>query len=195
MQNNENAKKAGIKQAAKELFFRFGFSKTSMDDIARQSSLAKPSLYYYFPNKEAIFDEVVIDEAEQFIIQAEKKLTPGMPADEKVAAFIRNIYFELKEYAVEISKLPEALSEQYPHGRPIIEKINAIIRKRLRPWLAEGNEQGIFALEDENATVQALAFLTCFLNLDWMQRVPEETRDQVVETVIQIVLYGIKRRK
>ncbi|OPX34946.1 hypothetical protein B1H10_02420, partial [candidate division KSB1 bacterium 4484_188] len=27
---------------SKELFFRFGFHKTSMDDIARQSGMAKP---------------------------------------------------------------------------------------------------------------------------------------------------------
>jgi len=50
-------KKQKITEAAKELFFRFGFSKTSMDDIAVQSGMAKPTLYYYYDNKEAIFKQ------------------------------------------------------------------------------------------------------------------------------------------
>lgn len=44
---------------AKKLFGRFGFHKTSMDEIARIARKAKGSLYYHFSSKEDLFKEVV----------------------------------------------------------------------------------------------------------------------------------------
>lgn len=36
-------------------FLRFGYGKTSLDDIAREAGLSRPLLYRKYPNKEAIF--------------------------------------------------------------------------------------------------------------------------------------------
>lgn len=44
-----------ILDAAQTCFLRFGFSKTSLDDIAREAGLSRPLLYRKYPNKEAIF--------------------------------------------------------------------------------------------------------------------------------------------
>ena len=48
-----------ILEVANKLFSRFGFHKTSMDEIAKISRKAKGSLYYHFVSKEEIFKEVV----------------------------------------------------------------------------------------------------------------------------------------
>ncbi len=192
--NNDQEKKLLIKQSARELFFRFGFSKTSMDDIARQCGLAKPTLYYYFSNKEAIFNEVVIEEAEGFMDSVEKKLPRNLPADRRIALFYRTVYRDLKAYAANMVDMPPALYEHSPHGRPIVDKINQMLAGKLRPMLESGKREGIFQLKDEEATVSALVFMSDFLNLDWMHRYPEKMRDRVVEHMIQIILNGLKRR-
>ena len=44
-----------IVDAAGILFARFGYRRTSMDDIAREVGVAKGTLYLYFPSKEALF--------------------------------------------------------------------------------------------------------------------------------------------
>lgn len=51
-----------IVSVADKLFSRFGFQKTSMDEIAKISRKAKGSLYYHFSSKEELFREVVINE-------------------------------------------------------------------------------------------------------------------------------------
>lgn len=48
-----------IVAAAFELFFRHGYRKVSMSDIAQASEMSRPSLYTTFANKEAIFAELV----------------------------------------------------------------------------------------------------------------------------------------
>ena len=44
-----------IQQVAADLFRKFGFEKTSMDEIARKAHKAKRSIYNHFSNKEDLF--------------------------------------------------------------------------------------------------------------------------------------------
>jgi AcrR family transcriptional regulator len=52
-------KKAAIVEAAGELFLKHGLRGTSMEAIARTAKIAKPTLYAYFPDKEAVFRALV----------------------------------------------------------------------------------------------------------------------------------------
>ncbi|MDD2205394.1 MAG: TetR/AcrR family transcriptional regulator [Bacteroidales bacterium] len=51
--------KEKIIEAAGRLFERFGFDKTSMDDIAKASHKTKGSLYYHFKDKDDVVQSVV----------------------------------------------------------------------------------------------------------------------------------------
>lgn len=50
-----DGKREAILVAALELFGRYGFRRTSIDDIARQAGVAKGTVYLYVENKEALF--------------------------------------------------------------------------------------------------------------------------------------------
>jgi len=49
------ARRDAILDAAKAVFLRYGFKKTSMDDLARAAALSRQGLYLYFQTKEALF--------------------------------------------------------------------------------------------------------------------------------------------
>jgi AcrR family transcriptional regulator len=57
-----SSKQQEILKAARECFARFGYEKTTLDDIGKMVGINKASLYYYYKNKEAIYREVVLDE-------------------------------------------------------------------------------------------------------------------------------------
>lgn len=59
MLSTMETKEDRIVTAAFELFFRHGYRKVSMSDIALASDMSRPSLYAAFANKEAIFAELV----------------------------------------------------------------------------------------------------------------------------------------
>ena len=42
-----------------QIFSRYGFKKTTMEDVARASGKGKSSIYYYFKSKEDIFKNVL----------------------------------------------------------------------------------------------------------------------------------------
>ena len=194
MQNNDVQKKEIIVRAAKELFFRFGFSKTSMEDIAGESGLAKPTLYYYYENKEAIFNEIVLEEAHNFIGRLDKVIAADIPADEKIRRFYQTVYKNLQTYAAELNELPESLCAHSPHGQPVINKIHEMLMSRLKTLLESGMREGVFEIKDKQAYTSTLLYMTGFLNLQWMRHEPEKLRNMVINSMIDILLNGLKRR-
>ncbi len=59
------AKLEKILQAAQKLFGQFGLKKVTIEDIAKEASVSKVTLYKYFRNKDDIFEEVVRFEGDQ----------------------------------------------------------------------------------------------------------------------------------
>jgi AcrR family transcriptional regulator len=50
-----NPRRAQLLEVAIEVFVRFGYRKTSMDEVARAADLSRQGLYLHFPTKEALF--------------------------------------------------------------------------------------------------------------------------------------------
>lgn len=79
-------KRDKLLDAARELFLRQGLRATSMEAIARAAGVAKPTLYAYFPDKDAVFlaivTQVLDDKAKAF---AEGLGGPG-PVDSRIGA-------------------------------------------------------------------------------------------------------------
>ncbi|RLD78380.1 MAG: TetR/AcrR family transcriptional regulator, partial [Bacteroidetes bacterium] len=51
--------KENILDVAQSIFRKYGFKKTTMDEIAKAARKGKSTLYYYFKSKEEIFAAVI----------------------------------------------------------------------------------------------------------------------------------------
>ena len=68
------ARQASIIEAALGVFLRYGFKKTSMDDLARAAGLSRQGLYLHFPTKEALFKAMVTHSIETMRAAARETL-------------------------------------------------------------------------------------------------------------------------
>lgn len=50
-----------IKRSAQDLFRKFGYHKTSVNEIAKKAKIAKATIYKYFDSKEAILHSLLMD--------------------------------------------------------------------------------------------------------------------------------------
>ncbi|UEG53673.1 TetR/AcrR family transcriptional regulator [Mucilaginibacter daejeonensis] len=50
-----------IKRSSQELFRKFGYHKTSVNEIAKKTKIAKATIYKYFESKEAILHSLLMD--------------------------------------------------------------------------------------------------------------------------------------
>lgn len=53
--------KESIKRAAQELFRKFGYHKTSVNEIAKKAKIAKATIYKYFDSKEEVLHVLLMD--------------------------------------------------------------------------------------------------------------------------------------
>ncbi|GAA1282988.1 TetR family transcriptional regulator [Planotetraspora silvatica] len=52
---NDDPKRGAVLTAALGLFGRYGFQKTSMEEVAKGAGISRPGLYLLFPNKEQLY--------------------------------------------------------------------------------------------------------------------------------------------
>lgn len=61
MRKKTEEKRQGILSAAKEVFRESGYETSSMSGIAARAGVSKATVYSYFPSKEALFMEVILE--------------------------------------------------------------------------------------------------------------------------------------
>jgi TetR/AcrR family transcriptional regulator len=74
--------------AARKVFARYGFSKTTMEDISSEVEMGKASLYYYFPTKENLFQAAIKHEQDEFIKKADSLFQKQTNAGEKLKIYV-----------------------------------------------------------------------------------------------------------
>ncbi len=88
MDSKEN-KKEQILKAASRVFARYGFNKTTMDDIGELVGIKKNSLYHYFANKEDIFCGIIEIDAEDYFDTLHASLTEENTAADKLRKYVQ----------------------------------------------------------------------------------------------------------
>jgi TetR/AcrR family transcriptional repressor of mexJK operon len=65
--DQQDVKKEKILEAAHHRFLHFGYSKTTMNEIAGDLSMSKALLYYYFPDKSQLYVAVMRKVADDYL--------------------------------------------------------------------------------------------------------------------------------
>jgi AcrR family transcriptional regulator len=74
-----------ILQAAVGVFLRYGYKKTSMDDLARAAGLSRQGLYLHFAAKDALFQEAVLSLIQQSCLKMRAALDrEDLPVEERL---------------------------------------------------------------------------------------------------------------
>jgi TetR/AcrR family transcriptional regulator, regulator of autoinduction and epiphytic fitness len=84
---SERTRRERVLTAALEVFGRYGFRKTSMDDVARAAGISRQGLYLHFASKEALFRAAVRQEFDTALAEASRCLDEeGAALDQRVIA-------------------------------------------------------------------------------------------------------------
>lgn len=84
-----DGREAQLLAIARRLFARKGFDATSLRDIAEEAQITKAALYYYFPNKDALYERVVIESMASLLAEVQAAVARAATPTEKVRAFLR----------------------------------------------------------------------------------------------------------
>ena len=118
-----------ILDVAKELFTQRGFSNVAVRDICKAADVTPPTLYYYFKNKEALFDAVVRKSVgmTDFIARLARASEEAREPSSQVEAFTRTY----------LSYFPKDHLNVGLYVRHSTEELDSIGRKALASDLAK----------------------------------------------------------
>jgi len=155
----ESEKRTQILTLAKKKFERFGFNKTTVDEIAKDASISKRTLYQEFENKEKILEELFMFEAlsvrKVILNQINKIVEPA----EKLQTYIR---LALK-YLDQNPFIGSVLHDESGFFKPFLKDKPRIIETGIEEMfvniLKEGVEKGVFRKMDEKIVGQCIFLL------------------------------------
>lgn len=117
---NADLKKLKILEAATRRFAHFGMAKTTMSEIAKDLSFSKALLYYYFPDKNALYSAVFEYVIDKMVSECEDMLTGTVDYEEAMMFVLDkriqliNQYYNLFEYTVSIiNELPQEIERVF----------------------------------------------------------------------------------
>ncbi len=143
MEINETKNKILI--VANKLFSRFGFHKTSMDEIAKIARKAKGSLYYHFASKEELFKEVVSKE----IINLKNQLSivvenTDLSASGKIKKYLIKRMAILSDAANYHETLKADFFEHFDFIDDLRNELDEWEKEKLKKIISEGVKTGEF---------------------------------------------------
>ncbi len=151
-----------IVNVANKLFGRFGFHKTSMDEIAKIARKAKGSLYYHFASKEDLFREVIIQEMDNLKSQLTTIFSnTDLSAYEK----LKNYFVKRMEILNNAANYHETLKadffEHFHFVDDLRTKLDTWEKENIMKIIQEGINSGEFIL-DIKTDIMADIFLIGF---------------------------------
>ena len=108
-------KRAAILAAALLLFGRYGYRRTSIDDLARETGIAKGTVYLYFATKEAIFRALCEQVTVRVLADADQAARTPAP----LATRLRGVLAAKFDYV-------HALLHGSPHAGELLDSTNRL---------------------------------------------------------------------
>jgi AcrR family transcriptional regulator len=187
-----------ILQVAEELYYQGGYENISFQLIADQLDVSKPSLFYHFKNKQALFFAVLLKIVEQYHQMLEEAIADGSPTTRTVLFRIMQrltqehkldvIRLLHKEYQFLELEQQETISHAWQTG------LLGVIQRVLEAGVQRGE------VKPHQGPLTATVFLHLCLLLPYPQRpiapTPEHfSGDDQIEILLSLFLEGIAQTK
>jgi len=184
-----------IIKSATIYFSKFGFHKTTMDEIARHIHKAKGVLYYYFKSKEELFSEVLRYELDQ--VKEELRRITGNNED-SLAILKKYILARLKLLSKAVNyheTLKADFFERYDFVKDVREDFTGFEKKQLTDIMSRGRKEGYLEIKNIQSIVNVFMMLLNSMELPlYLQNKYTEYED-TIEELITMVINSLRTRK
>ncbi len=182
-----------IIKTGQKLFARFGFNKTTVDEIASAAHIAKSTLYHHFASKEDIFRAVIEREGKTLANRIRDAVEAVDTPQEKLRAYVITRMDHLRELANFYSALRDEYLEHYPFIESVRQRDFEDEMAMFREILSEGLRKGVLNLKDGDVEVTALAVITALKGLEypWAAETGIADINEHAEVLLRMLFHGI----
>jgi AcrR family transcriptional regulator len=196
IQNREEKfelKKRAVLQSAARLIRRIGYDTLSLGDIAADLHVAKPTIYYYFKNKEEIVRDLMTLSVATFMDQADHPGdypdAPGLTGAQAFERFVRRAVRVTNDdigaclFVLYPNQLPSEMRRDMEIiGLPIVSWAERIMRR----GLADGSVRDCDPVLAYNFAINGLRAVPILMELH------RGTLESLADAVVDLVMNGVR---
>lgn len=183
-------------QAARQVFMRYGYKKTVLDDIAKEARKGKSTIYYYFKSKDDIFKAVIDAEAEIRTKSIDDQISGIKDPRQKLKTYIYVRMLSLKN----VGNYYEAIKNDLLDNLYFVNNLRTshfdaeiTVVKNL---LLEGIDKGEFTIENPELTAKTIVTLLQGFEVPLIQKnLSDEELQKSVDEMLNILFFGIATKK
>ncbi len=187
--------KRQIITTASQLFAKYGYYKTSIDNVAKMSRRAKGSIYYHFNTKEELFTAVVSSEIEIVKDGLTKNiLIQEMPADEKLKKFLIQrmaLLYNAKNYH---ETLQADFYSEFVFLQNLRKEWEEWVKLQIRVIVEQGIKEGIFEdIPQLDAMLDVLSMVSRGLEIPFYLQNKYEELSPYFDGMLKMLIKGMKK--
>jgi AcrR family transcriptional regulator len=184
-----------IVESATKYFSKFGFYKTTMDEIAKHIHKAKGVLYYYFKSKELLFNEVL----KQELGTVKAELSKIVNSD-KDSLFILKDYMltrlRLLHKAVNYHETLKAdFFDKYHFVKDVRDDFVEFERTQLTSILKKGKKEGYLDVKNINSTVNILMMVVNGIEIPLFLQDRYTEFETTIDELATMIVHSLKTQK
>ena len=191
-EQQREAKRNAVLQAAAQLFNERGFHATSLDDIAARLNVTKPTLYYYVKNKDEILLQCVRQGLDMMLEGIEASRAAGGKAIDQLMTCMQ-VYARIVTMDFGMCLIRVGDEQLPPESRKELRRLKSAIDQEFRRLVAEGVAEGSLQPCDPKMTAFVIAGALSWIGR-WYQPDGEYTPEQVAQQCIATLCDGVLRR-
>ena len=183
-------------QSARQVFVRFGYKKTALDDIAREARKGKSTIYYYFKSKDEIFKAVIDAEAEIRAKTIDDQISIIEDPQLKLKTYVYVRMLTLKKVgnyyeAIKNDLLDNLYFVNSFRNNHFDAEINLV-----KDLLLEGIEKGVYTIQNSELTAKTIVTLLQGFEVPLiLKNLSDEELQKSVDEMLNILFFGIVAKK
>lgn len=180
-----------ILKSAERVFQKWGFNKTTMEDIAREAGKGKSTLYYYYKSKEEILDAVIDVEFQKIIQKARDSALNAKSAKDRMIKYIVESINEMKDKISTYTIIWDEIKRDKNFVSKLREKCQKKEEQYVQEILVAGIENNEFNFIDKSEIPIATKAIIGMIHALELYLLLENDDRKQVDIAARFIAYGL----
>jgi AcrR family transcriptional regulator len=185
-------KREAVLRMAAQVFNEKGFHAASLDEVADRLHISRPTLYYYFRNKDEILFECMRLALERLRTAVAESERAGGSAIDKLGACLRAYALTVTEdfgrCLIRVGEEPLG-----PADRSRLRALKSEIDREFRRLVEQGVDEGTFCAPDPRLAAFALAGALSWI-ARWYRADGPLSAEDIADRCVAMLMYGLLAR-
>ncbi|HNQ82694.1 MAG TPA: TetR/AcrR family transcriptional regulator [Bacteroidales bacterium] len=182
-----------ILAVAAKMFGKYGFQKTTVDEIARTAHKAKGSVYYYYKSKEDLFLAVVMQEIQFLKTGLTRVIVDSQDATGMICNYLMNRMMLMKDAVNYHESLKADFVADFSFLNDCREDFTRFEIDLMKAIIDRGIRENRFQIKDSYATAQVIILAMKAIEIPFYHHHKISEYEQTIVELVDILVRGLEK--